>query len=82
MSTDCIWVFDCPAASLSRWIRQKTHQGKRPVPFRFDLRILSLTKVCCSNMALFVKWKRGKSKTGRSRVEFEDHGGVLWEDEK
>ena len=33
-------------------------------------------------MALFVRWRRGKSKTGKSRVEFEDHGGVIWEDER
>eukprot|EP00282_Hemiselmis_andersenii_P039762 CAMPEP_0169433054 /NCGR_PEP_ID=MMETSP1042-20121227/3808_1 /TAXON_ID=464988 /ORGANISM="Hemiselmis andersenii, Strain CCMP1180" /LENGTH=135 /DNA_ID=CAMNT_0009543571 /DNA_START=50 /DNA_END=454 /DNA_ORIENTATION=+ len=33
-------------------------------------------------MAVFVAWKRGKHKGGRTKIEFEEHGGVLWEGQK
>ena len=52
--------------------------------FKYEIRIQSLTKAECKNMALYVRWKRGNSskKQGRTTVEWEDNGSVVWDNEK
>ena len=52
--------------------------------FKYEIRIQSLTKAECKNMALYVRWKRGNSsrKQGRTTVEWEENGSVVWDNEK